>query len=204
MQPVELRLTLGRYQVALTLQRRPEPLPVQVVAVTDVTEPARQDTVEEARYMVRRLGRDSMGSLVVAGMLGVIVAGLLFVVLPLPYPWSLLAAFYIVVVALIVGMPHVLPRIPLKQGAWMDFAVILSPRIYPWASVMFAVVGAVAAISASNESYDPNLRAFLNALAYLIPVVGLMVEANKSFAEAAKRELPRAGTFREQRGRGKL
>jgi len=85
------------------------------------------------------------------------------------------------------GLPHVVPRTPRTFSSWSDFALIIHPRIFPWGSVAFAVLGALAALSASNELFSKDLRDFLNALAYLIPVIGLMVDANKSFSEASWR-----------------
>lgn len=178
MKPVELRLTLGGYQAALSLQKQTPPtLPVTPPVTLDV----------ETAPDIEAMARWSMVNLVILLGCFFFVAGTIYIALKFVFPFNLLAALYIFAIVVIMGLLHVVPHTPRESKAWFDFALIIHPRIFPLSSVAFAVLGALAALSAGNGHFNKDLRDFLNALAYLIPVIGLMVDANKSFSEASRR-----------------
>jgi hypothetical protein len=191
MKPAELKLTLGGYEIALSFRKAPvtESVPEPLLPVPTPVSPA-----VEASPNMEQMVRWSKGNLTIVLGCAFFIAGTLFIALNYIFPLNMLAAFYIFGVAAIVGLPHVVPRTPKTFSTWSDFAMIVHPQIFPWSSVAFAVLGALAALSASNERFSGDLRGFLNALAYLIPVIGLMIDANKSFSEAARRVLDGAET----------
>jgi len=185
MRRLELQLTFGNYRAALSFDKRPQAeIPPEALPVVLPI-----DTKIEQQAGIQEMTRWSKSNLIIILGSGLFILFSLFITVTYVFPLNLLAAVYIFAVAVIVGLQHIVPRTPRDSTVWSDFALIMHPQIFPWSSVTFAVMGALAALSASNEHFSSDLRGFLNALAYLIPVIGLMVDANKSFAEAAHRVL---------------